>query len=377
MDQNPYLHTQRLPFDPEKLPENFHEDLRQWKQSAFQARGVGEVASVWEETITGGKMLNFLGYAASLSSAGMWPAITWLIKNRYIDVLVSTGANLTEDLYEAMGKRYWEVDPWFPDDEDLLKHHMDRFYDHAAEENSYREMEMLVIDFLLELNGRLEKPTVFPTWKLLYEFGLWLEKKNIWGITSLAAKHGVPIFSPALVDSGFGEGYVWALSNIPRSERKLIIESFWDAEDIFAIAEWGLNQGREKTAGYIGGGVPKDFTQLVAVSQALIRPGDVHQIEGGTNDVVYPYKYSWQITTDSPQWGGLSGCGVMTEPISWGKQASGGRNAQVFTDATIALRLILRAFAEKKLKRPDPPDLSWFLNQDTGIARQSLVDSQK
>jgi deoxyhypusine synthase len=50
----------------------------------------------------------------------------------------------------------------------------------------------------------------------------------------------------------------------------------------------------------------------------------------------------------------------MTEPISWGKQANEGRNAQAFVDATIALRIILRAFKEEKLRRVNPPDLSWY-----------------
>ncbi|MFH0951662.1 MAG: deoxyhypusine synthase family protein [Patescibacteria group bacterium] len=367
MKDNPYKSSQRLPFDPDKISEDPANEMSGWENSAYQSRGIGEVAAVWEETIKSGKMLNFLGYAASLSSAGYWPAIRWLIKNRFIDVLVSTGANITEDIYEAMNQKYWRVDPWFADDEDLLKHKMDRFYDHAADELDYRRMEMIIIEFLKEFNDSLAVKTVLPTWALLHEFGLWLSKKGIKSILAVAAENKVPVFSPALVDSGFGEAYVWALNSIPKEKRKLVVEQFWDAEDIFSIAEWGLKEGREKTAGYIGGGVPKDFTQLVAVSQALVRPvknpEDELRIEGGDDDVVYPYKYSFQITTDSPQWGGLSGCGVMTEPISWGKQAGSGRNAQAFIDATVALRVILTNFKKKKLQRNDPPDLSWFFEK--------------
>ncbi|HCM68495.1 MAG TPA: deoxyhypusine synthase [Candidatus Kerfeldbacteria bacterium] len=370
MENNPYKQSQRQPFDPDALPKDFASDFATWKDSAFQVRGLGEVASVWEETVTNPKTLNFLGYAASMSSAGYWPAIRWLVQNRFIDVLVSTGANLTEDIYEAMHQTYWKVDPWFPDDEDLLKNKMDRFYDHAADEVEYRKMEMEIIHFIKELNKKLTERTIFPTWRLLYEFGKWLSAKGIKSILAVAAENNIPVFSPALVDSGFGEAYVWALSDIPRKDRKLVVEQFYDEEDIFRIAEWGLNNGLEKTAGYIGGGVPKDFTQLVAVSQALVRPtrpGEEELLEGGIDDAVYPYKFSFQITTDSPQWGGLSGCGVMTEPISWGKQAGGGRNAQVFTDATIALRLILRYFKEKGIKRNGPPDLSWVFKQQPEV----------
>lgn len=358
-----YKQSLRQPFDPDKIKPNELGDLSDWKNSVFQARGLGEVADVWEEVITHPKMVNFLGYAASLSSGGYWPAIRWLVDNKFIDVLVSTGANLTEDIYEAMGEQYWKVDPWFPDDEDLLKNKMDRFYDHAADEISYRKMEVTIVKFLRDLNTALPERTVLPTWQLLYLLGRWLKQKGIRSILAVAADKHVPVFSPALVDSGFGEAFVWAKSDIPAGQWKLVVDQFQDAEDIFKLAEWALDNGREKTAGYIGGGVPKDFTQLVAVSQALVRPskpGEEMALEGDDKDVVYPYKYSFQITTDSPQWGGLSGCGVMTEPISWGKQASGGRNAQVFVDATIALRLILGHFVKKGIKRNDPPDLNWF-----------------
>ena len=347
---NPYKKFKRQLFNPKNLPKNFWQDLESWQDSAFQARALGEVYQVWKEMIKNKKLIIFLGYAGSLSSAGFWPAICWLIKNRFIDVLVSTGANISEDIYEAMGFKYYKVDPYFINDKDLLKYKMDRFYDHVADEHNYRKLENLIALFIKEINDRLKEKTIYSTTRFLYEFGLWLAKKNIKSILAYAARHKVPVFSPALVDSGYGEAYLRALNRIPQNKRKLIIEQFWDQEDIFRIAEWGRENGFEKGAGYLGGGVPKDFSQLVAVSQALMRG----------SEKVFPYKYSFQITTDSPQWGGLSGCGVVTEPISWGKQGEEGMNAQVFIDATIALRLILRAFYEAKLKRKSPPNLNWF-----------------
>ncbi|MEK7541437.1 MAG: deoxyhypusine synthase family protein [Patescibacteria group bacterium] len=352
MAVNPYKKFRRESFEPNRLPKTFWQDFASWADSSFQARGLAEVYRVWRDMMQEKKILIFLGYSGSLSSAGFWPGIVWLIKNRFIDVLVSTGANISEDVFEAMGKKYYKVDPWFPDDADLLEHKMDRFYDHAADEYDYRDLEALLADFIREWNAELTERTVVSTVEFLHRLGVWLGKKDIWSITAVAAKAKVPVFCPALVDSGYGEAYIRALHSIPRAERKLIIEQFWDAEQIFEIAEWGRKRGYRKGAGYIGGGVPKDFTQLVSVSQALMED----------NEKVFPFDYSFQITTDSPQWGGLSGCGVMTEPISWGKQGNGGRNAQAFVDATIALRLILRAFKEEGLNRRAPPDLGWFFN---------------
>src|SRR5262245_8029595 len=73
-------------------------------KSAFQGRKLGEAFEAWKGMIEGESLI-CLGYAASMSSAGMWPLITWLIEHGYIDVLASTSANITEDLLDMMDGR--------------------------------------------------------------------------------------------------------------------------------------------------------------------------------------------------------------------------------------------------------------------------------
>ena len=36
-----------------------------------------------------------MGFAGSMSTAGQWTIVNWLMENRFIDVLVSTGANVS------------------------------------------------------------------------------------------------------------------------------------------------------------------------------------------------------------------------------------------------------------------------------------------
>jgi deoxyhypusine synthase len=47
-----------------------------------------------------------------MSTAGQWTVINWLIENRFIDVLVSTGANVSEDIVDAMGLGYYQGTIW-------------------------------------------------------------------------------------------------------------------------------------------------------------------------------------------------------------------------------------------------------------------------
>ena len=70
-----------------------------------------------------------------------------------------------------------------------------------------------------------------------------------------------------------------------------------------------------------------------------------NEIRKGTDESYYPHKYAVQITTDSPQWGGLSGC-TFSEAISWGKESDNGNFVQCYCDATIAFPIITQALVD-------------------------------
>ena len=85
---------------------------------------------------------------------------------------------------------------------------------------------------------------------------------------------------------------------------------------------------------YVGGGVPKNYVQQTAYLQDLFGIPDAG------------HDYGFQITTDSPQWGGLSGC-TFQEGVSWGKIKSAGQHVTCYCDATIALPLIVKTVLER------------------------------
>jgi deoxyhypusine synthase len=87
---------------------------------------------------------------------------------------------------------------------------------------------------------------------------------------------------------------------------------------------------------YVGGGVPKNYIQQTAVIGEVLG----YQPKG--------HDYAFQITTDSPQWGGLSGC-TLEEAQSWGKIAKDAKKAVAYVDATIGLPLIVSYVLHKGL----------------------------
>src|SRR4030042_3970846 len=94
--------------------------------TAFQARNLGQAAHIWDAMLRD-EVTIFLGLAGAMVPGGMRPVITYLIENRLIDCLVSTGANLFHDLYESLGHRHWQGRPR-GDDRPLARRRASLFY---------------------------------------------------------------------------------------------------------------------------------------------------------------------------------------------------------------------------------------------------------
>ena len=310
--------------------------LDEMAQTGFQGKKLGEVAKIWAEMARQKDLTIFMGLTGSLSTTGQWKIVRWLIEKRYIDVLVSTGANISEDILEALGYHYYQG-TWLADDEELLRLKVDRFYDVYADEMQYRKLENTIYKFA----SGLDPKKTYSTREFLHQFGEYLSKKGIDSIVAAAYENGVPIYSPGLIDSGYGV----ALSLLKRQKGKLIrLDQTKDMEELAQIAE------RTKRTGviYLGGGVPKDTIQLSTIIKSLAMGGEEET----------PHEYAIQITADSPQWGGLSGC-TLEEAISWGKISSEAKKATLYADITLALPLVAHAVNEKVQKRSYPPDLGW------------------
>jgi len=154
--------------------------------------------------------------------------------------------------------------------------------------------------------------------------------KDEGSILRTASRCGVPIFVPALSDSSIGIGLTFLHLQQKAPSERLLIDQIRDSFEIAQLKKMASVTG----AIYIGGGVPKNYIQqLGPVSELLFQKESGHQ-------------YAFQITTDDPKWGGLSGC-TFEEAKSWGKIERRSSYSAVYMDATVALPLLVGAILQE------------------------------
>lgn len=273
------------------------------RDTGFGAKKLAQANEVFKQMIEDEDCKKFFGLAGAMVPAGMKRIIVDFLKKGYIDVFVSTGANLTHDLIEALGEKHYQGNE-NADDAELNNKGIDRIYDVFMKAEVYKKLE----DFFERNWEELGKAKSIRDF--LWKIGGLVQDEN--SILRVCYENKIPIFCPAVADSGIGL-MVWGRKILGKN---ISIDAFEDMKEIIDIS-WTC---KKSGVFYIGGGTSKNFIQ-----QAL-------QFSKGAD-------YGIQITTDRPEFGGSSGANLK-EGISWGKMNKQARFVNVHCDATIALPIL-------------------------------------
>lgn len=317
------------PTNPMTLPSSTDKLLESMSMTGFQGRKLGESYLLWKEMIQTPGIKIIIGLSGAIVPAGMQECIIQLVENKFIDCIVSTGANIFHDLCEHTGVKHYKG-THLADDTKLFNSGINRIYDVFAVDKQICRTEDYITEFGLTLSN--EKMSSRAFLKLL---GDKINKEVPTGrsILSTCAKHNVPIHVPALADSSIGIGLVEA----QRKGSNFVIDQVADANELSEFVELAKRSG----VIYLGGGTPKNFIQQTEV----IKPKFRKEYLGG-------HEFALQITSDAPHWGGLSGC-TFEEGISWGKERPESKKLQCFCDITIALPILTSALISSGVKRAE------------------------
>lgn len=274
------------------------------ENTGFNAKRLAKACKIYEKMVKHKECKIFFSLAGAMVPAGMQNIIIDMVESGFIDVLVTTGANLTHDIAEALGFHHIQGDLAIDEktDKDLHDEEINRIYDVFMPNIVYEGMEDFIKTLKFDLNMSVKD-------FLKYLGDQLPEHPN--SLLKACAKNDVPIFCPAFTDCGLA-------MQISFSFPKVNLNHFQDLQDMINLA-WDA-----KKAGVciIGGGVPKNY-----IFQAM-------QFSPNSS------QYAIQITMDRPETGGLSGA-ELREAISWGKINEKAEYSTVVTDATIALPIIL------------------------------------
>jgi deoxyhypusine synthase len=240
-----------------------------------------------------------------------------LIDRGFLDAIVTTGANLTHDVIEALGLHHYQGS-FQVDDRLLIKKGYSRIADIFVKEESFQILDKTVRRLLGKIPADQRRAVAVSD--LLQKIGLLLRDKD--SILYKAARNKVKVFSPGLLDSILGLS-LWSFSQT----EMLQLNPMADVTNMVEMAMTSKKLG----VLILGGGLPKHHTLLASV------------LREGVDAAV-------QITADRPEPGGLSGA-PLAESISWRKIRKGGRFVDVYSDATVCFPLIIAAVLGKVKKR--------------------------
>jgi deoxyhypusine synthase len=251
----------------------------------------------------------FLTLAGALVPGGLREIITSLIEEEYVNVVVTTGANMVHDMVESLGHRH-AIGTFKARDNQLKRDDVGRIGDIYVAHKAFRDLEKWLHGVLEEI-PESKRQRISPS-SLLLEIGKRIHDEK--SILAAAAKRNVPTLCPGLADSIAGF-QLW----IYGQDRKLVLDPLGD---VAALVD---RVYEAKKAGIIilGGGWPKHFALFA------------NTFREGVDAAV-------QITMDRPEPGGLSGASL-EEAVSWSKVKSEEKTVTVVCDATIAFPLIVAA----------------------------------
>ncbi|MEM0024399.1 MAG: deoxyhypusine synthase [Thermofilaceae archaeon] len=283
------------------------------QMGGFSSQFVARAAEIMREMIQDEECTVFLAFTANLMATGLRGVLAALVREGFVDAIVTTGGTFDHDIARSLGSYYsgdFELDDHML--QELGIHRLGNVlvprdkYGPVVEEFTHRMLEDLV----------RVKSRWTPS-ELAQEIGKRLGDAN--SVLAAAAERGVPVFSPGLVDSAFGTAF-FTFRETGRSRGfSLELDVLGDLSRISDL----VIESEKIGAIVLGGGISKHHVIWWA------------QFKGGLDYAVY-------ITTATEFDGSLSGARTR-EAISWGKLKPEARHVTVPADATIVFPIIAAA----------------------------------
>jgi len=341
-----WIYPQLEPEDQQRKSELLHEPVRPVVPSkthtvadllqamggmSIQARNLGRCYEVLRQMLEDPERPTILlGLAGPLVAGGLRQVIREMVEYGLVDVVVSTGAILYQDIYQARGYQHYIGSP-AADDPTLRDLYIDRIYDTYVDEVGFGKTDTWV-----GLQADDLEPGPYSSRQFMDHLADQLEDPT--SIVTTCRRHGVPMFVPALNDSSIGIGLTEHHHRMqPEGKRGIQIDSIQDNYELTQI----VAKSPVTAAIYVAGGVPKNY-----INDSVVMAYIFDQKDKG-------HRYAIQMTTAVTADGGLSSS-TLEEAQSWGKIRKTASRGMAWVEPTVALPLLVTATLQSGLQRGRP-----------------------
>ena len=277
----------------------------------FMAPKLGEAYHLLKELFSGGYTV-FISFPADLIATGFRGVVKTLIKNKYVNYVITTCGTWDHDIARTLDKYY--VGDFYMDDIELHKKNIHRLGNVLVPRESYG---VTIENFMRKLLDKLYGNGVreLSTYELSWFMG---ESLNENSILYWANKNKIPVIIPGPYDGAVG----YQLWQFQQFHRDFKLNLFRD-EQLLSDAVFEA----EKTGGIIiGGGISKHHLLWW------------NQFRGGLDIAI-------QITTGVELDGSLTGA-RLSEAITWGKIRPTGREVSIWGEASIVFPILVKGVLE-------------------------------
>ena len=302
--------------------------VRAMEGMSIQARNVGRCYDVFRQMLRDpDRPLVMLGLAGPLIAGGLRQVIREMVEFGLVDVIVSTGAILYQDIYQARGYQHYYGTP-DADDGALRDLYVDRIYDTYIDEVGVGKT-----DSWLGLIADELEPGPYSSRQFLDIVAERLQDPH--SIVRTCREKGVPMFVPALNDSSIGIGLTEHHHRMVKDDKQgITISSIQDNYELTQL----VTQAPATAGFYVAGGVPKNYiNDSIVMSYIFNKPDPGH-------------RYALQMTTAVVSDGGLSSS-TLDEATSWGKIKRHADRAMAWVEPTVALPMVVTAALQDELHR--------------------------
>ncbi len=283
------------------------------ESGGFTSQKLADATDIVEKMFKNKDCLRILSFPACIMATGTRGVIVDMVKNGYIDLIITTCGTLDHDLSRTW-KAYYKGD-FMMDDEKLRENEISRLGNVLVPDECYG---LVLEEKLAPMFEEIFKDTLsLSTHEIIDQVGARLDNED--SLLYQCHKHNVPIFVPGITDGSFG-CQLWMYYQM---HRKLRIDLFGDEQMLSEMTD----EAKETGAIIIGGGISKHHVIWW------------NQFRGGLDYAIY-------LTTAQEFDGSLSGAQIR-EAVSWGKVKPDAKKMTVEGDATISLPIIIAAVEDR------------------------------